>query len=84
MAGLVNAWFLFFQIGRSTAIALARAGWNVVVTGRRAEQLQETVELIDEATGRRGAGRLVQGDICQEAVVAECVHSCFYPNSKSC
>lgn len=40
-------------IGKATALALARAGWNVAVTGRRIEPLQAAVKEI-EALGRRG------------------------------
>ncbi|GAA5823810.1 hypothetical protein JCM11251_003305 [Rhodosporidiobolus azoricus] len=32
-------------IGRASAIALAQAGWTVVISGRRAEELDETVRL---------------------------------------
>ena len=32
-------------IGRSTAVALARAGWRVAITGRREEALLETAEI---------------------------------------
>ena len=40
-------------IGKATALGLARAGWNVAVTGRRREPLDATVKEI-EAQGRRG------------------------------
>jgi NAD(P)-dependent dehydrogenase (short-subunit alcohol dehydrogenase family) len=40
-------------IGKASALALARAGWNVVVTGRRLAPLQATASEI-EAFGRRG------------------------------
>ena len=40
-------------IGKASALALARAGWNVAVAGRRLAPLQATVEAI-EAAGRRG------------------------------
>jgi len=40
-------------IGKASALALARAGWNVAVTGRRLEPLQKAAEEI-EALGRRG------------------------------
>src|SRR5271165_5332137 len=39
-------------IGRATALALARAGWHVAVTGRRREKLDETAREI-AALGRR-------------------------------
>lgn len=44
-------------VGQSIAIKLSRLGWNVVIVGRRAEALQETVALA--GTGAPGAGRLV-------------------------
>ncbi|PWN48064.1 NAD(P)-binding protein, partial [Violaceomyces palustris] len=58
-------------IGRSAAVALAKAGWNVVVTGRRVEQLQESVDLIDQAAERKGAGKFVQGELTKEEVVQD-------------
>ncbi|GAA5915658.1 hypothetical protein JCM6882_002376 [Rhodosporidiobolus microsporus] len=36
-------------IGRASAIALASAGWTVVISGRRAGELDETVRLAQEA-----------------------------------
>ncbi|GAA6004057.1 hypothetical protein JCM10207_006536 [Rhodosporidiobolus poonsookiae] len=32
-------------IGRASAIALAKAGWTVVISGRRAEELDETIRM---------------------------------------
>jgi NAD(P)-dependent dehydrogenase (short-subunit alcohol dehydrogenase family) len=40
-------------IGKATALALARAGWHVALTGRRLEPLQAAAREI-EALGRRG------------------------------
>ena len=40
-------------IGKASALALARAGWNVAVAGRRPEPLQATIREV-EAAGRRG------------------------------
>lgn len=40
-----------WNIGRATAIALARAGSRVVVAARRAEHLDETLHLVAEAGG---------------------------------
>jgi len=40
-------------IGKASALALARAGWNVAVTGRRLEPLQAAAKEI-EALGSRG------------------------------
>jgi len=39
-------------IGKAAALALARAGWNVAVTGRQREKLGETVRAIQGAGGR--------------------------------
>lgn len=39
-------------IGRVTAVAFAREGAKVVVTGRRREQLDETVSLVQQAGGQ--------------------------------
>ncbi|KAJ7667451.1 hypothetical protein DFH06DRAFT_1280475 [Mycena polygramma] len=36
-------------IGRESAIALSKAGWNVVLTARRAEALEETASLCESA-----------------------------------
>jgi len=37
-------------IGRASALALAAAGWTVVVSGRRQQELDETVRLAQERT----------------------------------
>jgi NAD(P)-dependent dehydrogenase (short-subunit alcohol dehydrogenase family) len=47
-------------IGRATALAFAREGASVVVTGRSEQPLQETVRLIEEQGGRALA---VVGDV---------------------
>lgn len=57
-------------IGRATAVAFAREGAAVAVTGRRAEQGAETVRLVEEAGGR---GLFLQGDVSSEADVARAV-----------
>src|SRR6476659_9105610 len=49
-------------IGRATAVAFARDGAKVVVTGRRIEEGQETVRQIKAAGGE---GLFVQTDITQ-------------------
>jgi NAD(P)-dependent dehydrogenase (short-subunit alcohol dehydrogenase family) len=50
-------------IGRETAIAFAQQGANVVVAGRRAEEGEETVRLIQAAGGN---GIFVKTDVTQE------------------
>ncbi|KAN0066008.1 hypothetical protein ACQY0O_000100 [Thecaphora frezii] len=57
-------------IGRVTAIALARAGWNVCLTGRREQQLIQTLSLLHNAAGREDGAIYVVGDISNEEVVA--------------
>ncbi|EPQ32474.1 uncharacterized protein PFL1_00669 [Pseudozyma flocculosa PF-1] len=57
-------------IGRSSAIALAKAGWNVCVTGRRETELQSTLVDMHNASGRSDGGLYVAGDITKEDVVA--------------
>jgi 3-oxoacyl-[acyl-carrier protein] reductase len=53
-------------IGRATALCFAEAGANVVITGRRAELLDETAMMVKEAGGECLA---VPGDV---AVVSDC------------
>ena len=53
-------------IGRATAIALANAGYAVVLAGRRADALQQTVEKADGATDRF---MVVPTDVTDEASV---------------
>lgn len=57
-------------IGRATAIAFAREGAKVVVSGRREKAGQETVALVQKAGGE---GYFVQTDITDEAQVAALV-----------
>lgn len=57
-------------IGRETAVTLAKAGAQVVVTGRREKEGQETVDLI-EAAG--GAGFYVQTDVKNESDIKRAV-----------
>jgi len=57
-------------IGRATAVAFARAGARVVVTGRRAEEGAKTVELIEAAGGQ---GLFVPSDITRAADVEAAV-----------
>jgi NADP-dependent 3-hydroxy acid dehydrogenase YdfG len=42
-------------MGRASAVAAARAGWLVVASGRRADALDETVRLVEEAGGEARA-----------------------------
>ncbi len=51
-------------IGRTTAVALARAGANVVVTGRREAEGQETVRHIGSTGG--GKGSYFRADVSRE------------------
>lgn len=57
-------------IGRATAIAFAKAGWEVALVGRRREALEETARLA-------GGGLVLPGDVTKpeevEAVFAETV-----------
>jgi NAD(P)-dependent dehydrogenase (short-subunit alcohol dehydrogenase family) len=53
-------------IGRAAAVALARQGVKVVVSGRRETEGQETVRLVRDAGGQ---GSFVKGDIGREPEV---------------
>ena len=59
-------------LGRAFAIALAKAGVRVAVTGRTAEPLAETVELIERAGGQALA---VPGDVSEPEAVAHVVRT---------
>jgi NAD(P)-dependent dehydrogenase (short-subunit alcohol dehydrogenase family) len=50
-------------IGRATAVAFARRGASVVVTGRRAPEGEETVKLITAAGAQ---GHFIQSDVTKE------------------
>ncbi|KAF9267584.1 NAD(P)-binding protein [Marasmius fiardii PR-910] len=52
-------------IGRYTAVALSEAGWNVVITARRGEVLEETKRQMKESKNCLA----LAGDITQEAFV---------------
>lgn len=54
-------------IGRATAVAFAREGARVVVTGRRVEEGQETVRLLQAASGE---GLFVRSDVRKPAELA--------------
>jgi NAD(P)-dependent dehydrogenase (short-subunit alcohol dehydrogenase family) len=51
-------------IGRATAEVFAREGAQVMVSGRRREQLEETVRLVEKAGGQ---GAYEQGDVAKAA-----------------
>lgn len=55
-------------VGRAAAVALAEAGWSVVVAGRRATTLAETVALV-EAVGGEVAALAVEADVSDPADV---------------
>src|ERR1700733_3977108 len=57
-------------IGRATAIAFAREGAKVVVSGRRKAEGAETVTLVEKAGGR---GLFVKADVSDEAQVKSLV-----------
>lgn len=59
-------------IGRATAIAYARAGAKVVVSGRREQEGKETVALIEKAGG---TGLFVRADVAKEADVKNLVEA---------
>lgn len=63
-------------IGRATAHLFAREGAQVMVSGRRRSELEETVRLIEED---RGHAALVQGDVSRpedaERMVAETIEA---------
>ncbi|KAL0066204.1 hypothetical protein AAF712_006829 [Marasmius tenuissimus] len=54
-------------IGRHTAIALSKEGWNVVIAARRNDPLQETKNLMN--LDNPGRCLAVSGDVTQEAFV---------------
>lgn len=56
-------------IGRATALAFAKAGATVIVTGRREAEGQETVALIEQAGGG-GRGVFLRADLSDAAEVA--------------
>jgi NAD(P)-dependent dehydrogenase (short-subunit alcohol dehydrogenase family) len=57
-------------IGRATALAFAREGARVVVSGRRREEGHETVALIQQAGGK---ATFVQADVTREVEIAALV-----------
>ena len=57
-------------IGRATAVAFAREGAKVVISGRRKAEGAETVALVEKAGGK---GLFVQSDVSDEAQVKSLV-----------
>lgn len=57
-------------IGQTTALAIAKAGAKVGITGRRAEEGHETVRMIEAAGGE---ALFIQGDVSREADVERMV-----------
>jgi NAD(P)-dependent dehydrogenase (short-subunit alcohol dehydrogenase family) len=48
-------------IGRAAAIALSKAGWTVVLSGRRLDALEDTLKMMGESEG--GKAIVVPGDL---------------------
>src|SRR5450755_1721997 len=59
-------------IGRATAVAFAREGAKVIVSGRRKAEGAETVALVEKAGGK---GLFVQSDVSDEAQVKALVQT---------
>lgn len=59
-------------IGRATAVAFAREGAKVVISGRRKTEGEETVALVEKAGGK---GLFVQSDVSDEAQVKSLVQT---------
>ena len=57
-------------IGKATAIAFAKEGAKVVISGRREEEGKETVELIEKAGGK---GKFVKSDVSQESDIKKLI-----------
>ncbi|CAK7205297.1 hypothetical protein SEUCBS139899_008066 [Sporothrix eucalyptigena] len=60
-------------IGREMALALAQAGANVVVTGRTASQVEETVNLISKLEGTPGKGFGVVANVLDRTDLARLI-----------
>lgn len=58
-------------IGKATAIAFAKEGAKVVISGRREEEGKETVELIEKAGGK---GKFVKSDVSQESDIKKLIN----------
>src|SRR5271154_6091262 len=59
-------------IGRATAVAFAREGAKVVISGRRKAEGAETVTLVEKAGGK---GLFIQSDVSDEAQVKSLVNT---------
>ena len=57
-------------IGKATAIAFAKEGAKVVISGRREEEGKETVELIEKTGGK---GKFVKSDVSQESDIKKLI-----------
>lgn len=58
-------------VGRAVALALAAAGWNVVVAGRRQAPLDETCAQAQERHGAGGRLLAVATDVCDPEAVRQ-------------
>lgn len=67
-------------IGRAVAMAFAREGARVIVSGRREHAGQETVTLIQQAGGK---ATFVQADVTRESEVAALVETLCPPTAGS-
>lgn len=64
-------------IGRATAIALAKAGWTCVLSGRRQMELEQTAELIDQENENKEKSLIISGDLTQEGVAERVFETAF-------
>jgi NAD(P)-dependent dehydrogenase (short-subunit alcohol dehydrogenase family) len=55
-------------IGRASAVALSKAGWNVVLIARRVNELQETQQLC-QGQGQRALA--LPGDVTDEDFIVK-------------
>ena len=76
-----NAWITGggTGIGRELALALARRGWRVAISGRRAEPLAETAALLGAAPGRLQAFPADVTDGAALASTAAAIEAAFGP-----
>jgi NAD(P)-dependent dehydrogenase (short-subunit alcohol dehydrogenase family) len=58
-------------IGKSTAIAFAESGGNVVITGRREK---EGADVVAEITKRGGVAKFIRADVSSDADVEETIN----------